>query len=119
MLSSSKVSGSFCLCALVGVIIRWVIMGKRAGFSLMSAVNNGVTSTFLLVLVVIFIQCANEMSRLFMRGNYEGLVEALSEIIPIGIDFVVKASSTVLWSTALIGGIDVGMTIEAIWHRVH
>jgi hypothetical protein len=37
-------------------------------------------------LVVIFIQCANEMSRLFMRGNYGGLVEDLSEIIPIGID---------------------------------
>jgi len=54
-----------------------------------------------------------------MRGNYDGLVEAMSEVIPIGIDFVVKASSTVLWSTALICGIDAGMTIEAIWHRVH
>ena len=64
MPSSSKVSGSLCLCALayilselakpqfiedfnfgyftyvsmlVGVIIRWVLMGKRAGFGLVSA----------------------------------------------------------------------------------
>ena len=65
MPDSSKVSGSFYLCALVGVIIRWVIMGKRAGFGLMSAVNNGVTSTFL---IVIFIQCANEMSRLLCEA---------------------------------------------------
>jgi len=54
-----------------------------------------------------------------MRGNYDGLVEAMSEVIPVGIDFVIKASSTVLWSTALICGIDAGTTIEAIWHRVH
>ena len=54
-----------------------------------------------------------------MRGRYDGLVEALSEIIPIGIDFVVKASSTALWGTALIGGIVAGLTVEAIWHRVH
>jgi len=86
MPDSSKVSGSFCLCVLVGVIIRWVIMGERAGFGLMSAVNNGVTTKFLIVLVVIFNQCVNKMSRLFMRGNYGGLVEDLSEIIPIGID---------------------------------
>ena len=146
MPSSSKVSGSLCLCALayilselakpqfiedfnfgyftyvsmlVGVIVGWVIMGKRAGFGLVSAVNNGVTSTFSMVLVVIFIQSANEMIRLSMRGRYDGLVEALLAIIPIGIDFVVKVSSTALWGTALIGGIVAGLMVEAIWHRVH
>jgi len=146
MPSSSKVSGSLCLCALayilselakpqfiedfnfgyftyvsmlVGVIIGWVLMGKRAGIGLVSAINNGVTSTFSMVLVVIFIQSANEMIRLSMRGRYDGLVEALLEIIPIGIDFVVKVSSTALWGTALIGGIVAGLIVEAIWHRVH
>ncbi|MDA9136030.1 TrgA family protein [Ascidiaceihabitans sp.] len=146
MPSSSKVSGSLCLCALayilfelakpqfiedfnfgyftyvnmlVGVIIGWVLMGKRAGFGLVFAINNGVTSTFSMVLVVIFIQSANEMIRLSMRGRYDGLVEALLEIIPIGIDFVVKVSSTALWGTALIGGIVAGLIVEAIWHRVH
>ena len=76
MPSTSKVSGSLCLCALayilselakpqfiedfnfgnftyvsmlVGVIVGWVIMGKLAGFGLVSAVNNGVTSTFSMV----------------------------------------------------------------------
>jgi len=146
MPNTSKVSGSLCLCALayilselakpqfiedfnfgnftyvsmlVGVIVGWVIMGKLAGFGLVSAVNNGVTSTFSMVLVVIFIQSANEMIRLSMRGRFDGLFEALLEIIPIGIDFVVKVSSTSLWGTALIGGIVAGLIVEAIWHRVH
>ena len=47
------------------------------------------------------------------------MVEALLEIIPIGIDFVVKVSSTALWGTALICGIVAGLIVEAIWHRVH
>ena len=146
MPSSSKVSGSLCLCALayilselakpqfidnfnfgyftyvsmlVGVIIGWVLMGKRAGFGLVSAINNGVTSTFSMVLVVIFSQSSNKMIRLYMCGRYDGLVEALLEIILIGIDFVVKVFSAALWGMALIGEIVAGLIVEAIWHRVH
>ena len=146
MPSSTKVASSLCLCALayilselvkptfiedynfgyftyvsmlVGVIVGWTSMGERVGFGLVPAINNGITGTFSMVASVIFIQSANEMIRLSMRGRYDTLFDALLGIVPIGIDFVVQISSTALWGTALIGGILAGLIVEAIWNRVH
>jgi len=59
------------------------------------------------------------MIRLSMRGRYDTLFDGLFGIVPIGIDFVVQVSSTALWGTALIGGILVGLIVEAIWNCVH
>ena len=146
MPSGTKVASSFCLCALayilselvkptfiedynfgyftyvsmlVGVIVGWTSMGERVGFGLIPAINNGIMGTFSMVASVIFIQSANEMIRLSMRGRYDTLSDALLGIVPIGIDFVVQVSSTALWGTALIGGILAGLIVEAIWNRVH
>ena len=146
MPSGTKVASSFCLCALayilselvkptfiedynfgyftyvsmlVGVIVGWTSMGERVGFGLIPAINNGIMGTFSMVASVIFIQSANEMIRLSMRGRYDTLFDALLGIVPIGIDFVVQVSSTALWGTALIGGILAGLIVEAIWNRVH
>ena len=146
MPSSTKVASSLCLCALayilselvkptfiedynfgyftyvsmlVGVIVGWTSMGERVGFGLVPAINNGIMGTFSMVASVIFIQSANEMIRLSMRGRYDTLFDALLGIVPIGIDFVVQVSSTALWGTALIGGILAGLIVEAIWNRVH
>ena len=146
MPSGTKVASSFCLCALayilselvkptfiedynfgyftyvsmlVGVIVGWTSMGERVGFGLIPAINNGIMGTFSMVASVIFIQSANEMIRLSMRGRYDTLFDALLGIVPIGIDFVVQVSSTALWGTALIGGILAWLIVEAIWNRVH
>ena len=146
MPSSTKVASSLCLCALayilselvkptfiedynfgyftyvsmlVGVIVGWTSMGERVGFGLIPAINNGIMGTFSMVASVIFIQSANEMIRLSMRGRYDTLFDALLGIVPIGIDFVVQVSSTALWGTALIGGILAGLIAEANWNRVH
>ena len=146
MPSGTKVASSFCLCALayilseldkptfiedynfgyftyvsmlVGVIVGWTSMGQRVGFGLIPAINNDIMGTFSMVASVIFIQSANEMIRLSMRGRYDTLFDALLGIVPIGIDFVVQVSSTALWGTALIGGILAGLIVEAIWNRVH
>ena len=146
MPSGTKVASSFCLCALVyilselvkptfiedynfgyftyvsmlvGVIVGWTSMGERVGFGLIPAINNGIMGTFSMVASVIFIQSANEMIRLSMRGRYDTLFDALLGIVPIGIDFVVQVSSTALWGTALIGGVLAGLIVEVIWNRVH
>jgi hypothetical protein len=146
MPSGTKVASSFCLCALayilselvkptfiedynfgyftyvsmlVGVIVGWTSMGERVGFGLIPTINNGITGTFSMVASVIFIQSANEMIRLSMRGRYDTLFDALLGIVRIGIDFVVQVSSTALWGTALIGGVLAGLIVEVIWNRVH
>ena len=108
MPSSTKVASSLCLCALayilselvkptfiedynfgyftyvsmlVGVIVGWTSMGERVGFGLIPAINNGIMGTFSMVASVIFIQSANEMIRLSMRGRCDTLSDALLGIV--------------------------------------
>jgi len=67
--------------------------------------------------VVFSNQSCNEVARLSMPGHYDMNYEMLLEVILIGIDFVVQLSSTALWGTALIGGILVGLIVEAIFEQ--
>ncbi len=140
----AKVMGALCLCALayilsemikphfledfnfgyftyvnmvLGVLVGWIFMGKRAGFGIVPAINNGITGVVTLVIIAVAIQSVNEMLRLAMRHRFDGAFEAVLEIIPIGLDYLVLISTVPFWGTALVGGILAGLVIEAVWLR--
>ena len=52
-----------------------------------------------------------------MRHRFDGAFEAILEIIPIGLDYLVLISTVPFWGTALLGGILAGLVIEAVWLR--
>ena len=52
-----------------------------------------------------------------MPGRYDMNYKILLENTSIEIDLVVQLSSTALWGTALIGGILVGLIVEAIFEQ--
>jgi hypothetical protein len=140
----AKVMGALCLCAmayilsemvkpqfledynfgyftyvnmLLGLIVGWTFMGKRAGFGVVPAINNGLTGILALLLLAVSIQSANEMLRPAMRLRYDGPFEAVLAIIPIGLDYTVLISTVPFWGTALIGGALSGLIVEAVWQR--
>lgn len=140
----AKVMGALCLCAmayilselvkpafledynfgyftyvnmLIGVIIGWTFMGKRAGYGVVPAFNSGVTAIISLMFVAIAVQSVNEMLRLAMRNRYDGPFDAVLSIIPIGLDYLVLVSNVPFWGTALIGGALSGLIVEAVWLR--
>ncbi|MFT5797241.1 MAG: hypothetical protein ACI84R_001298 [Candidatus Azotimanducaceae bacterium] len=140
----AKVMGALCLCAmayilsemikpqfledynfgyftyvnmLLGVIVGWTFMGKRAGFGLVPAVNNGVTGVISLLMLAVAVQSINEMLRLSMRSRYDGAFDAVLSIIPIGLDFILLVSTLPFWGTAIIGGVLSGLIVEAVWRR--
>ena len=140
----AKVMGALCLCAmayilsemvkpqfledynfgyftyvnmLLGLIVGWTFKGKRAGFGVVPAINNGLTGILALLLLAVSIQSANEMLRPAMRLRYDGPFEAVLAIIPIGLDHTVLISTEPFWGTALIGGALSGLIVEAVWQR--
>lgn len=140
----AKVFGALCLCAmayilsemvkpqflegtnfgyftyvnmLLGVVVGWMLLGRRAGLGLVPAINNGITSIVSLIILAVATQGINEMLRLAMRNRYDSPFEAVLSIVPLGLEFVVKVSTISFWGTALIGGILSGLIVEAIWKR--
>jgi hypothetical protein len=140
----ARVMGALCLCALayilsemvkphfledynfgyfnyvnmvLGVWVGWKFMGKRAGFGLVPAINNGITGAVSLIMLSITVQSINEMLRLAMRHRYDGAFEAVLSIISIGLEYLVLISTIPFWGTAVVGGILAGLVIEAVWMR--
>ena len=141
MPDSAKLFGAICLCALayilsemvkphfledydfgyfnyvnmaLGLFVGWKILGKQAGFGLMPAINNGLTSIISLLFLALLVQSINEMLRLAMRSRYDGAFDALVALIPIGIDLTVLVSTIPFWATAVAGGILSGLVVEVI-----
>ena len=71
----------------IGVIVGWVVMGKRAGRGTVPAINNGISGVAVMLFWGLFIYGAKEMFRLAMRNRYDGPFEALSQIFVIGLDY--------------------------------
>ncbi|MGR1582837.1 TrgA family protein [Thalassobius sp. S69A] len=96
----------------LGVLVGWISIGGRSGRGLSAGLGNGLTGVFLLVLWVLFLQSCNEMLRQALRRYYKGPVEALLDILSIGIDYgkvLVHPDVTV---PLLIGGVAAGVLSE-------
>lgn len=92
-------------------------MGKRAGFGIVPAINNGITGVVSLFLLAVAVQSINEMLRLAMRHRYDGAFDAVLSVIPLGLDYTVLISTVPFWGTAIIGGALSGLIVEAVWQR--
>ncbi|MAP13685.1 MAG: tellurium resistance protein, partial [Oceanibulbus sp.] len=61
----------------LGLLVGWRVMGRRAGRGITAAINNGLAGVFVLMLWAIFLQAANEMVRLALRNRYDDPFEAI------------------------------------------
>lgn len=101
------------LAALVG----WIVMGRRAGRGVTSAINNGLTGMMVLVLWGLFIQGCNEMIRLAMRNRYDDPLEAIIAIFEIGAEYGLILLEPVVIGTLIAGAILAGLATEVAWRK--
>ena len=99
----------------VGLLVGWTVIGSRAGRSIVSAINVGLTAPVVLVFWCLFIQSCNEMVRIAMKNRYDGAFEALVDIFEIGADWAIEMTTIQIWTTLLVGGIIVGLMTEYAW----
>jgi len=99
----------------LGLVCGWVIMGKRAGRGIVSAINNGFTGTVAMVFWGLFVQGCWEMFRLAMRNRYDNPFEAVGAIFTIGAEYGVTMFVTNVILTLVCGGILAGLATEYAW----
>jgi len=99
----------------LGLLVGWKVVGSRAGRGIVSAINVGLTSSVVLVFWALFVQSANEMTRLAMKNRYDGPFEALVAIFEIGAEWALLMTTVPIWTTLLVGGVVVGIAAEYAW----
>ncbi|MEP4196079.1 MAG: TrgA family protein [Aliishimia sp.] len=99
----------------LGILVGWISMGKRAGRGVSAAVTNGVTGVFLLVMWGLFIQSCNEMTRLAMKNRYDGPFEAIAAIFNIGAEWGILILTGPILGTMAVGAFVCGILTEYAW----
>ncbi|NNK17124.1 MAG: TrgA family protein [Sulfitobacter sp.] len=101
----------------LGLLVGWIVMGRRAGRGTTSAINNGLTGVFVLMLWGIGVQAINEMMRLAMRNRYDGPFEAIVAIFQIGAEFAVIIATIEIGIALLISAVISGLLTEFASNR--
>lgn len=96
----------------LGVLVGWLVMGRRAGRGLTAAINNGLTGMAAMVFWALFVQGTYEMFRQAMRHRYDGPMEALAAIFTIGMDYGIILFVPSIILTLIIGGVLSGLAAD-------
>lgn len=72
----------------VGALAGWMVMGRLAGYGYVAAVSSGLRTALTALFYALFIWSANEMLQRSMDMRYDGPVEALQQMLVLGVDFV-------------------------------
>lgn len=96
----------------LGLLVGWFIMGRRAGRGTTAAINNGLTGMFMLFLWGIGVQAINEMMRLAMRNRYDGPFEAIVAVFQIGAEFAVIVATVPIGIAFVVCAVVSGLLTE-------
>lgn len=102
---------------ILGAIVGWSLVGRRAGRGLTFAINNGFTGVVFFIFVAIFVQACNEMLRLSLRNRYDDAFEALLAVIAFMLEYAQQMLTMPIGVVVLLGGVVVGLCTEVAWHR--
>lgn len=102
---------------LVGVVVGWLAMGRRAGRGTTSAINNGITGVFLLMLWGIGIHATNEMTQMALKKRYHNVFEAITAIFEIGAEFAVMIATVPVALTLIAAALVAGLATEFASNR--
>ncbi|MEQ5828695.1 TrgA family protein [Sulfitobacter sp. NFXS29] len=105
------------LNVLLGLVVGWRVMGKRAGRGVVAAINNGLAGVFVLMLWAIFLQAANEMVRLALRNRYDDPFEAIVAVFQIGAEFGVTIATLPIGVALVVGAVITGLLTEFAFNR--
>ena len=101
----------------LGALVGWFIIGRRAGLGYVNAISNGLTGALVLAFWALFAQAGNEMLRLALLRRYDGPLEAITAVFQTMIDFSVHLLDVQVLATLLIGGIVVAALTESASRR--
>lgn len=101
--------------ALVGCVVGWRVMGKRAGRGMAAALSNGMGGVFVLVLWGLFIHACVQMFDRAMANWYNGAFQALLAIVKFMAEYGLVMLDPLVIFTLVAGGILSGLATELAW----
>lgn len=101
----------------LGVLVGWIVMGKRAGRGTTPGINNGLTGVAALIFWGLFVQGCYEMFRQATRNRFDGPFEAVLAVFEIGAEYGMILLVPQIIATVLIGGVLAGLATEFAWRR--
>ncbi len=107
----------FHVNVILGLLTGWIYMGRRVGYGLVPAINNGLTGAAVMVLWALFVQGIWEMFDRAMRNRYGGPFEALLEILTLSIEFFFVISVPAVLLPLVLGGCLAGLIAEGAHKR--
>lgn len=109
--------GNFQLVnAAIGILVGWIVVGKRLGSDYVTAMGIGFTGMMAVVFWCLFAHSFSEMLRLSLSRRFDGPVEALVSIFRLGIGYGAFLVDRVVIATLVIGGMVIGVIAE-YWKR--
>ena len=101
----------------LGLLVGWSVMGRRAGRGITAAINNGLAGVFVLMLWAIFLQAVNEMVRLALRNRYDDPFGAIVAVFQIGAEFGVMIATVPMAVALVVGAVISGLLTEFAYNR--
>ena len=99
----------------VGLIVGWTVIGSRAGRSIVSAINVGLTAPVVLVIWCLFIQSCNEMVRIAMKNRYDNAFDAIAAIFQIMAEWGLLLLTVPILGTGAVAAFVAGVLTEYAW----
>lgn len=101
----------------LGAICGWRVTGKRLGFGYAEGFSAGLTGVGALVFWAIFLQSLNEMLKRALDNRYDGVIEGLTSMFELMVDYGMTMLNGPLIGALVTGGIVVGVVSEWVSHR--
>lgn len=101
----------------LGAICGWRVTGRRLGYGYAEGFSAGLTGVGALVLWAIFLQSLNEMLKRALENRYDGVIEGLTSMFELMVDYGLTMLNGPLIGTLVTGGIVVGVVSEWVSHR--
>ncbi|WP_297771614.1 TrgA family protein [uncultured Roseovarius sp.] len=101
----------------LGMICGWRVTGKRLGFGYAEGFSAGLTGIGALVFWALFVQSLNEMLKRALDNRYDGVIEGLTSMFELIVDFGTVMINGPLIGFLVTGGIVVGLVSEWVSHR--
>ncbi|MFK7867776.1 MAG: TrgA family protein [Roseobacter sp.] len=98
--------------AVIGIVVGWKIMGRRAGRGITAAINNGFGGAFMLVLWALFLHSCAQMFDRAMDNWYKDAFTAFAAVIQFMAEYGLVMLDIKVILALVVGGILAGLATE-------
>lgn len=103
--------------AVLGGLSGWRMSGRRAGYGLRAGFGYGLTTVALIAFWGILLFAGYEMLQRSIDLRYSGPIEALQEMVKLGLDYAILITVPTVGGSMIVGGLFGGWLTEWVARR--